>query len=250
MKQSTRDTIYSLIKSSILRKIEKYKSETDYRPFFQAIFNDRTIRLASIVQSVYTTFGMSIYEQVALILAREAGFFAERQYQLLGSINSETRILIGELCDKSISQCVPKTEEIELIRKVVTPGDAIKMPNSTVDLFLCNDSEHEYFIDVTTVKLNKKGARALREKMLTWAAMRFSQNPSAQLETFIGIPYNPYFPENYRRSFVVSNCHNEEVLVQNDFWSLVAGYDVFDDLLGIFREVGVEIEPEISKFIE
>lgn len=250
MNITTRSQIKELVRRTILNKIKKYKAESEYRPFFQSIFDKRTIRLASIVQSLYTSFGMSIYEQLAIILATDAGFVARRQYKLLGSINDESRILISKLCEQSISTELTKSEEVELIRESSTIGSANKTPISTVDVYLRDENECEYFIDITTVKLNKKGTRALREKMLKWAAMRFSQEPEATVKTFIGIPYNPYFPNQYNRSFVLDNCHSEEILVQNEFWALFAGYDVFDELIEIFNEVGKELESEISSFLK
>lgn len=250
MNITTHNQIKMLVQRTIINKINKYKAESEYRPFFQALFDDKTIRQASILQSLYTSFGMSIYEQLAIILATDAGFVAQRQYQLLGSINDETMILISKFCEQSISSERNKSEEVELIRESSTIGLANKTPISTVDVYLRDKNECEYFIDITTAKLNKKGARALREKMLKWAAMRFSQNPEATVRTLIGIPYNPYFPNHYNRSFVIGNCHSDEVLVQNEFWALFAGYDVFDELIEIFTEVGTELESEISNFLK
>ncbi|MCC7577122.1 MAG: TdeIII family type II restriction endonuclease [Methanomethylovorans sp.] len=251
MKEATREQIRELVKTTIIRKINKYQSESDYRPFFEAVFDKKTIRLASIVQSLYTSFGMSIYEQMAVILAKEAGFFAERQYELLGEINDETQILISKLCESPIVSEKTKLHELELIRKSSTIGRPLKTSISTVDVFLRSKNDHhEYFIDITTAKLNKKGARTLREKMLKWAALRFSQKPDVEIDTIIGIPYNPYYPDAYNRSFVIGNCHSEEVLVQNEFWSLCAGYDVFFDLIKIFNEVGKELESDIYKFLQ
>lgn len=249
MNKSTSNKIKILIRSTILRKIKKYEAESNYRPFFQALFDDKIIRQASIVQSLYTSFGMSIYEQIAILLATNAGFHAERQYQLLGSINNETTILISELCEQPISANRTKSKELELIRETSTLEPPKKTSISTVDVYLCDTNENEYFIDITTTKLNKKGARTLREKMLKWAAMRYSQKLDAQVKTYIGIPYNPYYPQPYNRSFVIKNCHPGDFLVQNKFWSLCAGYDVFDDLIEIFNEVGNELKPRILDFL-
>jgi hypothetical protein len=249
MNKKTMNDTKSLIRSTIINKIKKYEAESNYRPFFQALFDENVIRQASIVQSLYTTFGMSIYEQIAVILAKNAGFHAERQYDLLGSINDETTILISKICEQPITKKQTKSDELELIRDSSTFGPARKTSISRVDVYLRDTNENEYFIDITTVKLNKKGARTLREKMLKWAAMRYSQKPNAKVKTYIGIPYNPYYPQQYNRSFVINNCHPGDILAHNEFWSLCAGYDVFDDLIGIFNEVGKELKPSILDFL-
>lgn len=43
---------------------------------------------------------MSVYEQISVILAKDAGFEAERQYTLLGSIDESTENLIHNHCVK------------------------------------------------------------------------------------------------------------------------------------------------------
>jgi len=70
----------------------------------------------SFIQSMNTTFGISIWEQVAVILAKSAGFQAERQYDLLGSIDSETEKLIQNIHYdlRAGTRQVGKLEEIEL----------------------------------------------------------------------------------------------------------------------------------------
>jgi hypothetical protein len=247
---STRRVVHQIIKSKILRKIESYDPESKSKPFFEAIFNQKTIRQASLMQSLYTSFGMSFYEQIAILLAKDAGFHAERQFQLLGTINNETRLLIDGLCEKPFSENISKKDELEMIRNTSTLGEAKKTSYSTVDVFIEDNFGNEYYIDITSVKPNKKEARVLRKKMLDWAALRFSQNPNVKVRTYIGLPYNPYHPSTYNRSFVRDNCHKREVLVQEDFWHLCAGYDVFDELINIFKDVGNEIKEEIDDFID
>jgi len=249
MNADTRNEIKDLITEVIKTKLDKYSAETIYKPFFTALFDAKVILQASILQSIYTTFGMSIYEQISIILARANGLEAERQHLLKGSMNDETLVVIERICDEPI-ETYTKQEEIDQIRKVIVKGSASKHPDSTVDVFL-HDPEKELviLIDITTVKPNKKESRALRRKLLIWSALSYSQDSTINVTTFIGIPYNPYYPEEYSRSFVRDNCHKDEVLIQNDLWELFAGYDVFDELLEIFKEVGLEIQDKIEYFL-
>ena len=247
MNTTTKQEIKDLVINQIEKKLEKYEAETDYRLFYEAILEKETIIKASLLQSLYTSFGMSIYEQIAIILSRSAGYHAERQYELLGSIDQETILLIEEFCSKPIGTC-SKEYEIEQIRKIIRPGIAAEDPDRTVDVYLRKGDE-EIFIDITSVKPNKKEARTLRRKLLRWVALRLSQDSSAYVYTYIGIPYNPYFPDVYSRSFVRSNMHEDEVLVQNDLWELFSGYDVFDELISVFDEVGEITKRRISRFI-
>lgn len=247
MGASTKRKIKSLVEGKIKDKLNEYESETVYKPFYEAILEKETIIKASLLQSLYTSFGMSIYEQMAIILAGGAGHQAERQYELLGEIDDKTTLLIENFCNAPIKE-LTKEEEIEEIRKSIQPGKILRDPDSTVDVFLTIQN-HEYLIDITTVKPNKKEARTLRRKLLRWAAIRMSQNPTVNISTHIGIPYNPYYPDEYSRSFVLDNMHRSEVLVQNDLWGLFAGYDVWDDLLEIFNEIGAYTKQRITEFV-
>ncbi len=239
--------IKDLVLDKIRSKLEEYAAETDYKPFFESIFSKEVVLKASLMQSIYTSFGMSIYEQMAIILAESAGYKASRQYKVLGTIDDETRLHIDHICDQPIGTYT-KAEEVALIRDMVRPGKPEEDPDSTVDVYIKRPDGVEILCDITSVKPNKKGTRAMRQKLLEWTAMRYSVNRNAKIETYIGIPYNPYHPQEYNRSYVVQNAHYpDEVLVQEVLWAKFSGQDCFAELVGIFEEVGMEMEMEIAR---
>ncbi len=249
MKEEARNKIKSLLLGKVSAKLSDYKSETEYKPFFEAIFGKDVVVQASVMQSLYTSFGMSIYEQISIILANHGGFIsAIRQHPIEGGLSDKVILLIEGICDGKIKY-ENKEEELDAIRVITKKTDSNKHPDSTADVYLLDKNGKEIFIDITTVKPNKKEVRALRRKMLIWCALRYSQNIDADVETYIGIPYNPYYPDAYTRGFVLGNCHRSELLIQDELWNLCAGEDVFDDLLGIFNEVGVELKSDISDFL-
>jgi hypothetical protein len=249
VKQETARRILQLIEGKIREKLRDYAAESEYKPFFEAIFSKSVIVQASIMQSLYTTFGMSMYEQIADVLACDrTGCKVTRQYQLPGSIDSATLSLIEDICSKPIGTYT-KEQEIEMIRRSIkASGAAVTHADCTVDVFV-RDENSEVYIDITTAKPNKKEARALRRKLLIWAALRLSQDNKANPETYIGIPYNPYHPNQYSRRFVLDNCHRSEVLVQEELWSKFAGEDAFQELLDVFKVVGQEMRAEIEEFL-
>ena len=242
-----RQAIKDLVLNKIRSKLEEYAAETDYKPFFESIFSKEVVLKASLMQSIYTSFGMSIYEQMALILAESAGYETSRQHKVLGTIDDETRLHIARICDQPIGT-YSKAEEVAIIRDMIQPGKPEEDPDSTVDVYIKRPDGVEIFCDITSVKPNKKGTRAMRQKLLEWTAMRFSLDRNAKFETYIGIPYNPYHPEEYSRNFVRDNAHYpDEVLVQEALWAKFAGQDCFAELIGIFDEVGMEMEMEIAR---
>ncbi len=244
MQDVTKEQIKELIVHSINAKIKNYKRETNHVPFFTPFVGTDMIATHSVMQSLYTSFGMSIYEQIAVVLANAAGYKATHQYDLLGEIDPATEALITNLSKTSPAD---KAHEIDLIRKSITPGKALKDDEKRVDVFITKQNDEEIYVDITTVKGNLKEFRAMRRKMLRWVGLRLSQNKNAKISTYIGLPYNPLHPEKYTRWTGAGNDPTE-VLVQNDLWKLFAGEDVYDELIGIFVEVGPSVKENLDEF--
>lgn len=254
LSKSTKREIKQLLISIVRDKLKAYKPETDYMPFHYRLLGRDRYAMFSFIHSMNTTFGMSIWEQVAVILARGAGHYAERQYKLLGEIDKDTENLIREIQYKLRKGEVVanKFNEIEQIRRKIKEGRAKIDPDSIVDLFIKIKDEENYF-DITSAKPNMKEFAALKLKLLRWTGLRLSQNKNAKVFTRIAIPYNPYHPQPYERWTLKGICdlENGEVLIGEEFWNFVASNDIYEELLDIFQEVGDELRDEIDrKFAE
>ncbi len=62
--------IKETIKKCLRTKFRYYKPETDKMPFHYRLLGKDRMALFSFIQSLNTTFGVSIYEPVAIALAR------------------------------------------------------------------------------------------------------------------------------------------------------------------------------------
>ncbi|NCN53279.1 TdeIII family type II restriction endonuclease, partial [Candidatus Wolfebacteria bacterium] len=204
----------------------------------------------SFIQSMNTTFGMSIWEQVAVILSRGANYKADRQYKLLGEIDNDTDAFIRDTHHKLREGkiTVNKEKEIEQIRKRIKKGKANEDPDSIVDLFINIKGVENYF-DITSVKSNIKEFVALKLKLLRWTALRLSQDNNATVFTRLAIAYNLYYPEPYERWTLkgLYDLARGEILVGEEFWNFVAGDDIYKDLLDVFQEAGEKLRPKIDK---
>lgn len=251
MELETRKAIKELISNVIIKKIKNYSSETEYRPFYDALFDKKVILQSSIIHSFYTSFGVSIYEPIAKIIGeKEGGYQVQKQYNLEGVINPEIETLIHELCQSK--NPANKRREIGMIRERIQPGIPQKDKEGTVDIFILKPNNEEVYIDVASPKMNLKEFRALRRKMLRWCALRLSQNPHANIRTCIGIPYNPYHPQKYER-WTSNECDSQEdLLIQEELWKeFSGGEDIFEELIEIFREVGNHLlRDKISDFLK
>ena len=245
-----REKIRILLINIVRTKLREYKPETNHMPFhFRLLGRDR-YAMFSFIHSMNTTFGISIWEQVAVILAKNAGFQAKRQYDLLGSIDPETEKLIQNIHYnlRAVTRQVDKIEEIELIRKSIRKGMPEKDPDSKVDLFVKINDKENYF-DITSAKPNMKEFAALKLKLLRWTALRLSQDKNLKVFTRLAIPYNPYHPQPYERWTLrgLYDLDRGEILVGEEFWNFVANDDIYDDLLDVFQEAGNELREEIDK---
>jgi len=246
--------IAELLITTAREKLRNYKPETNHMPFHHRLLGKDRYAMFSFIHSMNTTFGMSIWEQVAVILAKGAGNYAERQYKMLGEIDDETEELIRDIHYKlrKGEAAANKIYEIEQIRKKISRGEAKEDPDSTVDLFMKIGDEENYF-DITSAKPNMKEFVALKLKLLRWPGLRLSQDENIKVYTRLAIPYNPYHPEPYERWTLkgLYDLENGEILVGEEFWNFVACDDIYEDLLEVFQEVGETLRDETDKkFVE
>lgn len=246
----TKDNIFNLLSTSVREKLRTYQPETIYMPFHHRLLGKDRYAMFSFIHSMNTTFGMSIWEQVAVILAEGMSHHASRQYKLLGEIDKDTEKLIADMHYKlrKNEAVANKENEIKIIRKTIKPGDAKIDPDSVVDLFVKIKGEENYF-DITSAKPNMKEFVALKLKLLRWTALRTSQNKNIKVFTRLAIPYNPYHPEPYERWTLkgLYDLENREILVGEEFWNFVGDGNIYEDLLYVFQEVGNELRGEINK---
>ncbi len=246
----TRKNIYELLVLKVREKIKNYNPETDHKPFHYRLLGRDRYTIFSFIQSMNTTFGMSIWEQISEEIAIGANFKVKRQYQLLGTIDSETEALISKMHydlrknDTNSS----KPDEINSIRDSIKKGEAVKDPDSIVDVYL-NRKGINYFLDITSVKPNIKEFVSLKLKLLRWVALSLSQSENEQVESKIIIPYNPYHPEPYERWTLqgMYDLKNNEILVGEDYWNFIADDNIYEELLDVFSEAGEKIRVELDQ---
>lgn len=253
--EGTRKRIESLLIDTVEEKLRKYSPETEAMPFHYRLLGRDRYAVFSFIQSMNTTFGASIWEQIAVILAKSAGYEAIQHYKLTGEIDSKTDAAIngqyGAL--RAGSAAVSKKKEVEMILSTIRPGRGKDDdPDRVVDLFVRIGNQENYF-DITSAKPNMKEFAVLKLKLLRWTGLRLSQNRNADVMARLAIPYNPYYPEPYERWTLkgLYDLKAGEILVAEAFWNFVAGTDVFQDLLDVFEAAGNRLRPKLdAKFKE
>ncbi len=241
------------IKDCLRAKFQSYSPETRYMPFHHRLLGKDRMALYSFIQSLNTTFGISIYEPVAVALARERFKVAETQVKPFNKISSEAHQQIQTIMDELAidERELDKPTEIEQIREVCRAGTLDKVRLTQVDIWLENYEGELFLIDLKTVKPNKGNFKEFKRTLLEWTAAELARDPEVVVNTMIGIPYNPYEPKPYERwtmKGILDRDH--EVLIAEELWDFLGGEGTYADLLDAFEQAGIELRPEIDSYFE
>jgi len=84
-----KDYIKEVIINCLRTKFQNYKPESNNMPFHYRLLGKDRMALYSFIQSLNTTFGTSIFEPVAVALAKNNFKKVEKQYVIGNQISSE-----------------------------------------------------------------------------------------------------------------------------------------------------------------
>jgi type II restriction enzyme len=247
--QSVEDTI----RNSLRNRFQTYNPEPAVMPFHTRLLGKDRLALYSFIHSLNTNFGTTIFEPVAVSLASSKFKVAKLQMKSGTQISEQAQYEIQKIMDDltAANNKPDKQKEIELIRKVCQKGEMRTVKPTRVDVYLESNDGEIYLFDLKTAKPNKGGFKEFKRTLLEWAATVLSENPKAKINTLIAIPYNPYEPKPYSRWTMAGMLDLEEELkVAEEFWDFLGGKGAYDDLLGCFERVGIELRQEIDDYFK
>jgi len=244
-------SIEATIRDSLRKKFQNYKPESKNMPFHFRLLGKDRMALYSFIHSLNTSFGTSIFEPVAVTLAKTRFAHAESQHTPGNQISEDAQRVIQNIINdlSAASKNANKAEETERIRAVCRKGVMNTLETVNVDLFIQDSNGAMYLFDIKTVKPNLSGFKDHKRMLLEWCAIKLAQNPEAKLHTCIAIPYNPYEPEPYRRWTLKGRLDlPHELKVAEEFWNFLGGDDSYEELLNCFERVGIEIRDEVNRY--
>ncbi len=243
-------TIKGLLVDSLRNKFRNHKPETNAMPFHTRLLGKDRLALYSFIHSLNTTFGVSMFEPIAVMLGKKQYISSEAQ-QIAGTeISSEAHRVIQRIMDELSMAIVDpdKQKEIEEIRAVCQKGSMHKVKLTKIDLKLVSHTGEVLLIDIKTAKPNAGAFKEFKRTMLEWAAATLAVNPDCNVHTLIAIPYNPYAPKPYNRWTMRGMLDLEQELkVAEEFWDFLGGEGSYESLLAVFEEVGIELCSEIDE---
>jgi len=250
---SQKADIENVLKNSLRHKFHNYNPEPSVMPFHTRLLGKDRMALFSFIHSLNTNFGTTIFEPVALALASTNFSTASSQVKVGGRISERAQFEIQRIMDDlTAANIAPdKINETNRIREFcqTEPFRAVKATRA--DIFL-KDHENRYFIiDLKTAKPNKGGFKEFKRTLLEWTAIFLADNPDADVNTIVAIPYNPYEPKPYARWTIAGMLDlGNELKVAEELWDFLGGVGTYNDLLDCFERVGIELKQEIDEYFQ
>jgi hypothetical protein len=237
-----------LLRNTLDKKLSKYKRESSYMPFLSKLIqDDEKVASYSFIHSIATSLGMSIYEEISVVLARPTSQIAKRNVKVEGTLSSAQMEIISKIVNglREGVREVDHEKEISEVLKVDAKNGKNQKDNQIADFFM-KRNDKEYYFEIKTVKPNIDVFTKSKVKLLEWVARK--QKP---IKSILAFPYNPYHPQPYNR-FTEQGVveHGKEFMIAEEYWDFVGGEGTNDKLLKIFDEIGKEFKEKIKLKIE
>jgi len=240
-----RNKIKELLSQKIEKKLESYGRETTSMPFLTRLIQDsEKIAAYSFIHSLATTLGMSIYEDVSVIIASENAEEAFRNYGVGGVISKAQKAVIDDIVSKlrNGERKADILKEIEEVLAAPSENGEFQKSGNIADFYMKRNGK-EYYFEIKTVKPNIDVFEKSKTKLLEWVARK-----RKRINVYLAFPYNPYHPKPYHRFTEVGMMDPpNDFLVGEEYWDFIGGKNTFRELLETFDKVGKEFKERLNK---
>jgi type II restriction enzyme len=251
LKENKKNFVKQVIIDCLRTKFQQYKPESNNMPFHYRLLGKDRMALYSFIQSLNTSFGTSIFEPVAVELAKDRFKKVERQYEIGNEISSGCQEVIQNIInDLTLGKLPNKEQEFRLIKEKVNFGKLKKLKTVKVDLYIETVDGEIFLFDLKTAKPNISNFKDFKRTLLEWVAIALTNNPKAKVNSLIAIPYNPYEPQPYERWTIKGMLDDQELMVGKEFWDFLGGEGAYEDLLDCFENAGIELRDEIDEYFK
>lgn len=214
-------------------------TDGSYKPFHEALISEELQRVRVFERSFSTKLS-STFEECARLIALQNYKTAKCGYVATGRMPAASAARIEQLVNQIAKEHKPNI--LNLIDDVLAISDTRWVERPVVaDLYLEDFNGRQFFFEIKSPKPNKGQCLEIAERLLRIHAITQKNRP--QVNAFFAMAYNPYGTHKgaYKHSFSLQYLDMEnEVLLADEFWTLVGGKGTLQELLDIYREVGQE----------
>lgn len=247
LSNTQKEKIKELLTKTIEGKLKKYSRESKSMPFLSMLMqDDEKVAAYSFIHSIATTLGMSLYEQLSVIIASENSEEAARNVKVGGKISIAQKNKISEICNTLREGGKSSIErEIEEVLSSSSEGAKEQKDGNIADFYMKREGI-EYYFEIKTVKPNIDVFNKSKVKLLEWVARK-----GKKIKPYLAFPYNPYAPEPYTR-FTIQNMmdYPHDFLVGEEYWDLLGGENTYNELIEITDTVGKELKTKVQEKIK
>jgi len=245
-----KQAIEAVIIDAIRKKLATYRPESNHMPFHYHLLGRDRMALYSFIHSLNTTFGISVFEPVAEVLAEMRFPSVAKQHVVGNEISQAAQAEITDIINRlSTGDADPdKHAETETIRAACNRGAMQKVRPVKADLCARDDAGTLHLFDLKTAKPNLSNFKDFKRTLLEWTAIHLARHPQAKVMSYIAIPYNPYAPAPYQRWTIKGMLDlKNELKVAQEFWDFLGGAGAYDELLDCFESAGMTLRPELDR---
>ena len=229
-----------------LRPLRRESKKGDLKPFHESLLPDGLLAITEFERSFSTKLGTT-FEECARLVALGNHERAERGHRVTGRISLEAIGRIEEIVNE-IGTGGMKSSYPEFVREIVgiAGNGESEERRSIADLYIVQKDGTELFIEIKSPKPNKGQCLESTSRLLQIHGLTHERYPNAR--AFYATAYNPYGIDKsaYKHSFVRNYMDLEnEVLLGKEFWDLIGGEGTYEEVLGIYQEVGREKGPDM-----
>ncbi len=238
------------------KKSEYERGDVEYeaqiKPFHKALLPKSVARMSNFERSFSTILGTA-HERHSQIIAKSKFAKTERQYKVEGnmfeSVDTEISDEIGRI---NKSHVFPNYFEVvdRIVRMEEQGSGKLVSRSVTSDLYLKSHDGEEMFFEIKTPQPNKEQCLNITRKHLWIHAIRKIAQP--RIKTYFAITYNPYGEGNeYKYSIATKHLDiKRQTIIGKRYWDFLGGEGTYEEILEIYRRVGVTKTKEISKILE
>ena len=242
------------IQTALRKKMQGYAPTAMAKPFHTRLLGSDRMALFSFIHSLNTSFGTAIFEPVGKVLAGRRFAVVKTQEPVGKYIGDEAEAEISRIVNEiTVGNRQPNAaQEFNAVKSAVQRSGALgKVKLRLADLWLEDSDGAVTLVEMKTVKPNIAGFEDHKRQLLRWIAAVLHNRPESQVSAMLALPYNPHHPQPYKWWTMQGLFEkNVQVKVAEHFWDFLAGEEVYDDLLGCFERVGVEMRDEIDSYFK
>ena len=230
------------------RPARESASDAGIKPFHEALVTEGVLRASDFERSFSTTLG-STFEEAARLIGETRFKISKRSYKLPANIPRVVLDTIdGVISDISNDGMNNRYfEHVETVSRAYR-GDTVNRRDLTIDLYLQDQHGNECFFEMKSPKPNKAQSVDAVRKLLTVHGIRGLGPPTVR--TFYAMSYNPFgnntadYVDNVATKYLGIG---QITLIGKEFWDFVGGDGTYEELLQIYKAIGLQLGPSVWK---